>query len=116
MGEVVETIDQLKALYPLQPEVAHHFGGGVYAKETIVPKGMRLMQHRHSYDHLSVLASGIVVVRCNDSETVYTAPACITIAANKFHEVEAIEDSVWFCIHATDCTDSEHVDNVLIGE
>jgi hypothetical protein len=28
--------------------------------------------------------------------------------------IEALEDAVWFCIHATDETDPEKVDKVLI--
>ena len=39
-------------------KIEHHFGGGVYAKETIIPAGVMLQQHAHTYDHLSILASG----------------------------------------------------------
>jgi len=44
----------------------------------------------------------------------YMAPACITILAGQHHTITAHEDSVWFCIHATDETDAANVDEVLI--
>ena len=42
----------------IDPEVRHHFGGGVYAKETFIPADKWLVQHTHKFDHLSVLAQG----------------------------------------------------------
>jgi hypothetical protein len=40
--------------------ITHHFGGGVYSKETRVAAGLILVQHKHAHDHLSILASGTV--------------------------------------------------------
>lgn len=94
--------------------IAHHFGGGVYAKETIVKAGQILVQHKHEFDHLSVLASGVVELMVDGVRSELTGPACVTIAANKHHGVKALTDVVWYCIHATDCTDEHEVDEVLI--
>lgn len=95
--------------------ISHHFGGGVYVKETRIPANMRLVQHIHEHDHLSVLMSGEVVVSVDGVQTHYTAPAVLTISAGKAHEVVSITDAVWLCIHATDETDPEQVDQVLIA-
>lgn len=97
-------------------EVVHHFVGGLYAKETHIPAGVRLTQHKHSFDHLSVLASGRVLVSVDGVETEHAAPAFLTIAANKAHEVTALTDVVWGCLHATDCTDPEEIDHELVNE
>lgn len=94
--------------------IKHHFSSGVYAKECIIPKGSIVVQHQHSYDHLSVVASGRVLVTAGDTLQEYVAPACINIPANTYHAVKALEDSVWFCIHHTYETDPEKVDKVLI--
>jgi quercetin dioxygenase-like cupin family protein len=73
-----------------------------------------LMQHKHEYSHLSVLAKGkVVVVRDGDIQIV-EAPACLEIVAGENHGVKAITDVVWFCIHATDEKDPSKVDEVLI--
>ena len=94
--------------------VAHFFSDGVYAKEIRLPQDHFILQHKHVYDHMSILAEGWVVVKVDDVEVEYHAPACINIAAGKNHEVIAVTDSVWYCIHATEETNSEKVDQVLI--
>ena len=95
--------------------ITHHFGGGVYAKETRISAGLVLVQHKHDYDHLSVLASGTVEMLIDGVRSEVTGPACLTIKAGKHHGVKALTDIVWYCIHATDCTDEHEVDDVLIS-
>jgi quercetin dioxygenase-like cupin family protein len=98
----------------LTPAIAHHFSSGLYAKETHIPAGHVLVQHRHAYDHLSILASGEVAIEVGGETTVHTGPACLTIKAGAHHGVRAITDAVWFCIHATDCADQDLIDETLI--
>lgn len=98
----------------MTPDITHHFGGGVYAKETIVPAGMVLVQHKHEHDHLSILASGTVEVTVDGARKVLIGPACLKIQAGTHHGIKALTDVVWYCIHATDCDDPEKVDEVLI--
>jgi hypothetical protein len=38
----------------------------------------------------------------------------LTIEADKHHGVKSLTDVVWYCIHATECTDLDEVDEVLI--
>ena len=94
--------------------IVHHFSSGVYAKETFIPAGQILIQHKHDFDHLSILASGSVELMVDDLKSIVHAPACLTISANKHHGVKSLTDVVWYCIHATDCTDTEELDNMLI--
>ena len=94
--------------------VIHHFSAGVYAKQMLLPAKHFAVSHAHAYDHLSILAKGQVTVKVQGVETEYMAPACITILAGQHHTITAHEDSVWFCIHATDETDPANVDEVLI--
>jgi mannose-6-phosphate isomerase-like protein (cupin superfamily) len=95
--------------------IAHHFSSGVYAKETLIPAGKWLIQHSHKHDHLSVLAQGTIELVVDGVSTVMSAPNCLTVAAGKHHGVRAVTDVVWYCIHATNCTDESEVDDVLIG-
>ena len=92
----------------------HHFSHGLYAKESVIPAGQMLMQHKHNYSHLSILAMGKVIVCVDEETSIVEGPACIEIAAGKHHAVKALTDCVWFCIHATDETDPSKVDEVLI--
>jgi len=61
------------------------------------------------------LAKGKVAVMKGDVVEIISAPACIEIKAGLVHGVKAIEDCVWFCIHATDEKDESKVDKVLMG-
>ena len=95
-------------------DIAHHFAAGVYAKETRIPAGVSLTQHVHPHSHLSILAWGSVLVYADGVERSYTAPACIEIAAGVAHEVRALTDVLWFCVHATNETDPEAVDKTIL--
>lgn len=94
----------------------HHFSDGLYAKEMHIPKGYIVGTHAHKYSHLSVLSKGKVIVKTDEFNKEFTAPACIEIKAGIHHMIEALEDAAWFCIHATDETDVSKVDEVLIKE
>lgn len=83
----------------------HHFAGGVYAKQMLIPAGTAVAQHKHHFDHLSILASGSVEVEVDGIRTAHVAPACLTIKAGAHHGIKALTDSVWFCLHAADVDD-----------
>ena len=94
--------------------IHHHFSSGVYAKEAFIPAGQILVQHAHKHDHLSILASGSVELIVNGVKSIVDAPACLTITAGQHHGVKSITDVVWYCIHASDCTDEDAIDDLLI--
>ena len=94
----------------------HHFSDGVYAKQMTLPAGHVVGSHAHQYSHLSVLASGNVIVEVDGTPTEYFGPSCIEIKAGCEHKVFAKTDAVWFCIHATEATNADEVDAVLIAE
>lgn len=94
--------------------IAHYFSDGVYAKQLLLKKGYTAKSHKHNYDHLSILAKGEVDIVCNGLKTRFKAPSCIDIKAGIEHEIIAYEDATFFCIHATNETDINKVDEVLI--
>ena len=93
----------------------HHFSSGLYAKQMMLPAKHFAVSHEHTYDHLSNLAKVDVTVEVDGVKTEYKAPACINILAGQHHTITAHKDSVWFCVHATDETDLDKIDKVLIG-
>jgi len=57
--------------------------------------------HKHSFDHLTLLASGSVKCTVEGKETVFNAPHMIYISKDKMHKFTALEDNtVAYCIHA----------------
>jgi quercetin dioxygenase-like cupin family protein len=95
--------------------IAHHFVGGVYAKEMLIPEDHEVISHQHVYDHMSVLTQGCVIVEADGQQETYWSPAIIEIKAGVAHSVRPVNGPAhWLCIHATDCTDESQVDEVLI--
>lgn len=94
----------------------HHFDSGVYAREMHLPKGWQAESHKHTFDHMSILASGKVRVIADQKETTHIAPCVLSIKAGVVHQILAIQDSVWFCIHATEETDMPTLERILIEE
>jgi quercetin dioxygenase-like cupin family protein len=106
----------LAGTFEADPQIVHHFSDGLYAKQMVIPAGMMAGTHQHNYSHLSVLASGRVLVTDDKGSKEYSAPACIEIKSHVNHTIYALSDAVWFCIHATEETDADKVDQVLICE
>ena len=68
--------------------------------------------HKHSHDHLTLLAMGSVKVTVDGRHTTFTAPQMIYIQAGKEHKLEALADnSLAFCIHAI--RDGDSVGDIL---
>ena len=100
---------------PTEDEIVHHFLPGLYLKKTNIAQGKHLVQHRHEYDHASALAAGSVMVSQDGVHwTRHDAPATLMLRAGVPHEVRALTDAVWYCIHPTEETDPAKVDHVLI--
>jgi len=61
-------------------------------------KGQGLPQHSHDYDHAMVCHSGRCSIR---KENVYVEMTKesqpVTLKANEWHEIEALEDGTVFC-------------------
>lgn len=85
-------------LIELGGSIQHHFGGGVYIKQTAIPAGTYLEQHRHDHDHLSVLVSGWVRLEVDGEAKDVSAPAVLVLEARSVHKVTAYTDSIWLCV------------------
>ena len=91
-------------------DISHHFAGGIYAKQTVIPAGMVLAQHRHEFAHLSILATGAVMLACDGQSRVLRAPCCVTIPPNTHHLVRALTDSVWYCLWPDEAPDEDRIE------
>ena len=63
-----------------------------------VSKGEGLPKHEHNFAHATMCMSGSCIVRKEGKELVMnkeTQP--IDLAANEWHEIEALEDNTVFC-------------------
>jgi quercetin dioxygenase-like cupin family protein len=116
MNAISDLHQKMVGTFEIDLGIKHNFSDGLYAKEMVVPKGYIVGTHAHKFSHLSILAKGKVVVKTDDLEAIYEAPSCLEIKEGVNHTIEALEDTVWFCIHATNETDENKIDKVLILE
>ena len=98
--------------------ISHHFGAGTYIREGLVNAGEKIEKHVHTYDHLSILGSGIASIEIDDENPeIISGPKVILIEKNKKHSITAITDIVWFCIHSENGINMVNdIDNVHIIE
>jgi len=116
MKTISELASNTLGTFEVDLGTVHHFSDGLYSKEMHIPKGYTAISHKHNHSHLSILAKGSVMVTTDIDSMQYTAPACIEIKAEINHAIFALEDCVWYCIHATNETDTDKIDKVLIKE
>lgn len=95
-------------------DIEHFFTDGVYARKIAIPKGTKVPTHKHAYNHLSILAQGRVRVAVGAIVQEYIAPAMIEVRKDVSHTIMALEDSIWYCIHATDADDIESLEQTVI--
>lgn len=77
-----------------------HSADGIELKMFELKLGEEMLQHKHDHDHLTMLAVGKVnfyVEGVLIREV--TAPDGIEVMAGAFHQFQALEDSLLFCIH-----------------
>jgi quercetin dioxygenase-like cupin family protein len=92
----------LKSAEPvgIRHEDAYTFqSGNILIKQMILEKGQATVGHAHHYDHITMLAYGVVEVIQGDESLVYHAPAGIEVKAHTHHALIAHTDVVAYCVH-----------------
>lgn len=94
--------------------VVHRFGPGVYIREITVPAGVFMIGHEHKTPHMSVMLEGRATVTDeNGSVTEMVAPAVMNSGCGR-KAAYVHEKMTWLNIHATDETDLEKLEDMLI--
>tara|TARA_R110000823_G_scaffold109864_2_gene229572 strand:+ start:71 stop:916 length:846 start_codon:yes stop_codon:yes gene_type:complete len=114
--EGVEEIEaELLNMPQVDPGIIHRFGPGIYIREMSVPAGTMFIGHSHKYPHTNILLAGTVVVQVNGEMQTIIAPS-IFVAAPGRKLAYVIDDCVWQNIYATEETDIEKLENMLVDK
>lgn len=74
--------------------------------------GDRMLGHKHSFDHQTLLAYGKFRIYVEDKIAEYEAPQVIFIKAGKEHMIEALTPgAIGYCIHAV--RNGERVEDIM---
>lgn len=96
-------------------QTRHFFGGGLAIKRFELPQGHFLIQHKHKYDHMTIIGEGRGTLTVDgEADREVRGGECVFVAAKKNHKFTAIEDLVIFCVHATSETNETLLDEHLI--
>jgi quercetin dioxygenase-like cupin family protein len=99
------------------PAINHFVPTGglqIYVRELPIPKGVFMSGHRHKTDHVCMLLKGSLKLHANGSESVIKAGDVFIAKAGTQKAVEAMEDSVFCTLHATNTTDEQELERELI--
>ena len=78
---------------------------GVYIKAYRVPAGLKIYSKRFPDDHVTILGQGSVMVENGNTQLKFLAPAHFVFEAMTRYTIYTLEESVWYCVHATTETD-----------
>jgi len=94
--------------------VTHYFGPGVYFREMSAPAGALIVGHRHRFECVNELLRGkVALLKDGGAVDVVEAPfRFVSAPGRKIGFV--IEDMVWRNVHATDETDLDRLESLLI--
>ena len=63
--------------------------------------GNKITGHAHTFDHITLLARGRVMMKTNDTEKEHVAPKLIVTPKGVVHEFESLDrNCVLCCVHA----------------
>ena len=104
-------------LPPLDLNLKHHFGPGLYIREVTLPVGTYVIGHSHKAPHMCIMLQGqLAIVDENGGHPkVITAPATFIAPAGR-KVVYAIEQVVFQNVFATDETDIDKLELMLVDK
>jgi len=95
--------------------VQHHFGGGIYIREGLIPAGTYIMGHAHKKETMNVLLRGKMAVFVNGEVKVIEGPFIfVSDPGRKFGY--AIENCYFQNIHPTEETDLEKIEEIFVDK
>ena len=94
----------------------HTFADGVYVREIFIPQGALIVGKIHRHSHPNFLLSGDVSVLTEEGVKRMQGPVSMISPAGTKRVVYAHSDSVWVTVHATDETDLEKIEDVVIAK
>jgi quercetin dioxygenase-like cupin family protein len=86
-----------------QPEMRIDVVGGLWIRQVVLGYCETARSHAHEFDHATLLALGELLVIVDGQGKTYDAPAILTIAAGKRHQIVGLRPAnIFYCVHRLD--------------
>jgi len=106
--------DVMLGMPQLELETIHHFAPGIYARELRIPADTALTGATHKTEHLNICAIGRLTVVNGIEEKEVVGPCIFVSQPGTKRAAYVHEDAVWITIHATEETDVEKLETMLV--
>lgn len=97
-------------------DIRHRFGPGVYLRELTVPAGTIVVGHHHKFAHTNLMTQGRITLFKPDGTRLEITPPFTMVAPPGRKVFFAHEKSVWVNVYATDQTDVDVLEEMLLDK
>lgn len=94
----------------------HHFFEGGYGREVLIPAGTLVAGKIHKYRSLNILASGEMTLLTEEGVKKLKAPYVVVSPPGIKRIAYAHTDCTWICVHGTEETDLEKIEEDVIAK
>ena len=94
---------------------SHHFADGVYLRELFMPAGMVVVGAIHRTKHITIVASGTVLITTDRGVEEITGPAVFVSEVGAKKAIHALTDATLMNPHPTDETDLAKIEDKFIA-
>jgi len=102
---------------PFQPETFHHFAPGLYAREMRIRAGAVITSKIHKHIGLSILSKGAMSLYMEDGTVQRVTAGFHIVAPAGTRRVALVEeDAVWTCMHPTELTDLDLIEQHFVAQ
>src|ERR1035437_9271642 len=114
--EVVNALElEMLKMPQLDLPIKHYFSPGIYARELFIPAGTLLTGKIHKFEQLNIMSQGDMSVLTESGIKRVQAPFTIVSPAGTKRIAFAHTDTVWTTIHATEETDLDKIEGLLVA-
>lgn len=94
----------------------HHHGGGVYAREIVIPADTVLTGHIHKKENLNLLVSGVIHVSTENGVQRLVGPTWVVSPPGTKRIAWTETEVRWATFHATEETDLQKIEQTFIAK
>lgn len=94
--------------------VRHRFAKGLYCREILIPKGVKIIGKIHATEHFNTIVQGECLVITTTEEKRIKAPYTWVTKSGEQKAVLALSDVLWQTYHVTDKTDVDEIEKDVI--
>lgn len=114
-GDIFAAQERMLKMPQAECPVAHYFGPGIYVREVQAKAGTLAIGHHQRFEQLNILLKGTVAMFTEEGVQVISAPFIFTGKPGK-KAGYIIEDMVWQTVYATQETDIQKLEEMLIDK